>query len=75
MASIDSTFQQVLNSFTDRLTGEELEDFKVSSFKDLEVAILSIQEEQGRRLEMMNLARIQRFLEAMDMYVTFLAGW
>jgi hypothetical protein len=58
----------VLASFTSRLTKKELEDFQFSTLGDVQVAIIAIQEEQGRRKAIMNLTRVQRFLEAMDQY-------
>lgn len=67
MASTNN-FQQVLDQFTKRLTRQELEDFKYSSLEDVLLAVEAIQEEQGRRKELMNLPRIQRFLEAMHQY-------
>jgi hypothetical protein len=36
---------------------------------------MAIQEEQGRRRKMMNLTRIQRFLEAMDQYGKVIRGF
>jgi hypothetical protein len=61
-------FQRAFTNFSSRLTQKELEDFKFSSINDVRVAVMAIQEEQGRRKKMMNLTRIQRFLEAMDQY-------
>ena len=66
--SIDDNFQRVLDKFSSRLTKKELEDFQFSSLKDVQVAVTAIQDEQGRRKSMMNLTRVQRFLEAMDQY-------
>jgi len=68
MASTNNSFQQVLDQFTRRLTKQELDDFKCSSLDDVLLAVGKIQEEQGQRREMMNLPRLQRFLEAMHQY-------
>ncbi|KAH9212710.1 hypothetical protein DL95DRAFT_508617 [Leptodontidium sp. 2 PMI_412] len=68
MESLDNIFTQVLTKFTTRLTKQELEDFKFSSLDDVLKTVHSIQKEQGRRKEMMNLTRIQSFLEAMGQY-------
>jgi hypothetical protein len=43
MPSIDSSFQQVIASFSKRLTKQELEDFKFSSLSDVLVAVETIQ--------------------------------
>lgn len=68
MASLNDTFQQVLSKFTTRLTRQELDDFKFASLDDVWKTVHSIQKDQSRRKEMMNLPRIQRFLEAMGQY-------
>lgn len=68
MATIDEAFQRALANFTARLTKEELENFKLSSLSDVQIAVQKIQDEQGRRKSMMNLTRIQGFLEGMDQY-------
>lgn len=61
-------FNDVLHKFKSRLSKKELEDFKFSSFDDVRVAVYAIQEEQGRKSEMMHLPRILGFLEAMEQY-------
>jgi hypothetical protein len=68
MASINNNFQQVLADFTKRLTKDELNDFKFSSLNDVLITVETIQTEQGQLKKMMNLTRIQRFLEAMNHY-------
>jgi hypothetical protein len=68
MSISEDSFQKAFTSFSSRLTKKELEDFKFSSINDVRVAVMAIQEEQGRRKKMMNLTRIQKFLEAMDQY-------
>ena len=68
MASINPTFEQTLAKFKSRLTKKELENFEFSSLNDVQMILLKIQEEQNRQKGMMNLARIQRFLEAMEQY-------
>jgi hypothetical protein len=68
MTSLNDNFQEVLAKFTTRLTKQELNDFKFSSLDDVLATVQTIQTEQGRRKEMMNLTRIQRFLEAMGQY-------
>ena len=68
MASTQDAFDDVLFKFKSRLSKKELEDFKFSSLDDVRISVIAIQEEQGRRREMMNLTRIQAFLEAMEQY-------
>jgi hypothetical protein len=68
MATSHEAFQRVLTNFTARLTKEELENFKFSSLGDVQIAVKTIQDDQGRRNSMMNIPRIQGFLEAMDQY-------
>ncbi|TVY78217.1 C2H2 finger domain transcription factor crzA [Lachnellula suecica] len=68
MATAQSAFDDVLSKFKSRLSKKELDDFKFSSLDDVRVSVVAIQEEQGRRRTMMNLTRIQAFLEAMDQY-------
>src|ERR1035438_3528642 len=65
---IADDFQQAVANFSLRLTKKEAEDFKFCTLDDLRTAINAIQEDQGKRREMMNLARIQEFLEAMEQY-------
>jgi hypothetical protein len=43
MPSIDSSFQQIIASFSKRLTKQELEDFKFSSLSDVLAAVETIQ--------------------------------
>lgn len=68
MATNQAIFQDVLAKFTARLTKEEIKQFKFSSVDDVKDEVLKIQDAQGRRGEMMNLPRIQSFLEAMQDY-------
>ncbi|KAH7336622.1 hypothetical protein BKA65DRAFT_37368 [Rhexocercosporidium sp. MPI-PUGE-AT-0058] len=70
MASVDDTFRQVIEKFTARLTKEEKENFKFTSLEDVLAVVEDIQAEQGQKRSMMNLTRIQRFLEAMHQYGT-----
>lgn len=72
MAAINSNFQRVLGKFTARLTKEENAEFQITSLEDVLTAVEDIQIEQGRRREMMNMTRIQRFLEAMRQYGTII---
>jgi hypothetical protein len=65
---IPDGFQQAVAKFSLRLTKEEFENFKFSTLKELHTVLDTIQTGQGKRRELMNLTRIQAFLEAMDQY-------
>jgi len=67
-SSLPDGFRQAVESFCLRLSKREFEDFKFTTLNDLRKVVNAIQEEQGKRREMMNLTRIQAFLEAMDQY-------
>jgi adenine-specific DNA methylase len=68
MASLEHNFQTILSSFKNRLTQKELDDFQCATLEDVRLEIARIQAEQASRKEMMNLTRIQSFLEAMDQF-------
>lgn len=68
MASTHDAFDDVLSKFKTRLSKRESEDFQFSSLEDVRVAVVAIQDEQGHKRKMMNLTRIQAFLEAMEQY-------
>jgi hypothetical protein len=68
MAVINEQFKQAVASFSKRLTKEEINNFRFSSMDEVLLAIEKIQEVQGHRRDMMNLARTKRFLEAMGQY-------
>jgi hypothetical protein len=68
MASSQTCFQESLSNFKKRLNQKELEDFKFATLEDVEREMDRIQREQANRKEMMNMPRIQSFLEAMDQF-------
>ena len=68
MASLENSLRVVLSSFTKRLTPKELDDFQSTTLKDVRLEIDRIQAEQASRKEMMNMPRIQSFLEAMEQF-------
>jgi hypothetical protein len=68
MASSQTCFQEILSNFKKRLNQKELEDFKFATLEDVEREMDRIQREQANRKEMMNMPRIQSFLEAMDQF-------
>jgi hypothetical protein len=68
MASIEDTFRATLSNFKKRLTPKEQDDFSFSTLEDVRKEIASIQSEQGSQRMMMNMTRLQSFLEAMDQF-------
>ena len=68
MHSLEDSFQSALSSFKKRLTQKELDEFSISTLEDVRQTIARIQSEQGSQKAMMNLTRIQSFLEAMDQF-------
>ena len=68
MASIEDTFRATLSDFKKRLTAKEQDDFSFSTLEDVHKEIARIQSEQGSEKKMMNMTRLQSFLEAMDQF-------
>jgi hypothetical protein len=68
MASIEDAFQATLSNFKKRLTPKEQDDFSFSTLEDVRKEIARIQSEQGSQKMMMNMTRLQSFLEAMDQF-------
>lgn len=68
MASSRDSFRETLSSFKKRLTQNELHDFQFATLEDVRLEMARIQAAQASRKEMMNMPRIQSFLEAMDQF-------
>ena len=68
MASIESGFRNALAKFSSGLTPKEIEEFRFTTLEDVHKVVVTIQHQQARRKEMMNLTRIQSFLEAMKSF-------
>jgi hypothetical protein len=68
MSSAEDTFQATLASFRKRLTPKEQEDFQFATIGDVRKVIACIQNEQETVKGMMNMSRIQSFLEAMEQF-------
>ena len=58
-------FSQALTAFRTRLSAEELDTFKTTTYDDLVDELVQLQRQQEKKKEMMNLSRIQSFLEGM----------
>ena len=67
MAS-SGNFQRTLDRFKISLSPDEIEDFQFSSLADVHNVIDKVQEDQKLTKTMMNLPRIQCFLETMDQF-------
>lgn len=68
MASLKDGFQITLQDFKKRLTEKEVEEFQFVTLEDVRLEMARIQTEQEHRKGMMNMTRIQSFLEAMDQF-------
>src|SRR5437016_3605034 len=68
MSSAKDVFQTTLSNFKKRLTQKEQDDFQFTTLEDVRKVIARIQHEQDGLKTMMNLPRIQSFLEAMDQF-------
>lgn len=64
----ENGFQAALRKFEIRLKPEEKAKCKVATLDELKTAVLAIQDEQRRRRELINMRRIQGFLEAMEQF-------
>lgn len=58
-------FSKALASFRTRLSAEELATFKSTTYDNLLDDLVKLQQQQEKKKEMMNLSRIQAFLEGM----------
>jgi hypothetical protein len=68
MGSAKDTFVTTLSKFKKRLTPKEQDDFQFTTLEDVQREITRIQNEQESLKAMMNMSRIQSFLEAMDQF-------
>jgi hypothetical protein len=58
-------FSKALTAFRTRLSAEELSKFQNTTYDDLLGDLMRLQEKQEKTKEMVNLSRIQAFLEGM----------
>ena len=64
----ENGFRAALRKFEARLKPEERAKCKVATLDELKTTVLAIQGEQRRRRELINMRRIQGFLEAMEQF-------
>jgi hypothetical protein len=65
VAPMGSPFRSALTKFRARLTGPQLLDFQQTTYEQLCQEVIRIQHDQEKNKTMMNLPRLQSFLEAM----------
>jgi hypothetical protein len=68
MTALSQSFQIALSRFQDQLTEKEREYFRYTEFKDVQKEIIDIQKKQESLKKVMDLTRIQGFLEAMNQF-------
>lgn len=68
MGSSEDIFLATLASFKKRLTPKEQDDFQFATLGEVRAVIASIQTEQEALKAMMNMTRIQSFLEGMEQF-------
>jgi len=64
----ETVFHKVLEQFKASISDNDREEFQFVTLDDLQAVIASIQEKQASEKKMRNLARLEKFLEAMDEY-------
>jgi molecular chaperone GrpE (heat shock protein) len=68
MATTSDTFQVILAEFKKSLPPKELENFQVTTLADVRESIIRIQRDQEELKRMMNMTRLESFLEAMEQF-------
>jgi hypothetical protein len=68
MGVAEDAFQVALEKFKSRLTQKELDEFQFATLEHVREAVVRIQNEQESFKTMMNMPRIESFLEAMDQF-------
>lgn len=65
---VSSTFVRILKSFQSRLSSEDIENFRFTTFEDLKEAIKTIQQDQADRQGLRNLNKIRPFITILEQY-------
>lgn len=68
MTTTLSAFETALSRFQNQLTKKERENFQFTELEDVKKEIVDIQKKQESLKKIMDLTRIQGFLEAMDQF-------
>lgn len=67
-ASSTDAFETVLKNFKQNLNQEQVQNFQFVTLNDVRVTALRIQHEQEQTKTLMNMTRIESFVEAMDQF-------
>lgn len=68
MSTARDTFELVLADFRNNLTPAEVQDFQFVTLNDVRKTALRIQKDQENLKSLMNMARLESFLEAMTQF-------
>jgi hypothetical protein len=68
MSTARGSFEVILADFKKNLTPRELQDFQFVTLNDVRETALRIQKDQENLKTMMNMARLESFLEAMNQF-------
>ena len=66
--ALTSSFQRAVDKFEKNLTPKQKLEFPTCTLESVRQDVITIQERRGNQKTMRNMARIQKFLEAMDQY-------
>lgn len=64
----ESAFSRVLSAFQSRLSPQDINRFRFTTYEDLKLFITDIQKEQAQRRGFRNLNRIRPFLNGLEQY-------
>ncbi len=68
MSTGGASFETILADFKKNLTTEEVQDFQFVTLNDVRKTVLRIQKDQENLKSMMNMTRLESFLEAMNQF-------
>ena len=68
MNSTSASFEVILADFKKSLTPKECQDFQFVTFNDVRETALRIQRDQENIKTMMNMSRLESFMEAMNQF-------
>ncbi|KAH8586783.1 C2H2 domain-containing protein [Bisporella sp. PMI_857] len=68
MSTARGSFEVILADFKKSLTPEEIQDFQFVTLNDVRESALRIQKDQENLKKLMNMARLESFLEAMNQF-------
>jgi hypothetical protein len=68
MSALGDQFESILEAFKSKLNAKEREDFQFVTLNDVRETALQIQKDHENLRTMMNMSRLQSFLEAMKQF-------